>query len=63
MMSKLPDFSKLSLNLNASTDLGDWQNAAKAAQDNDDAATLRHAMHPVLLTAWVHDQKITIAQG
>ncbi|MGB1551109.1 MAG: methylmalonyl-CoA mutase family protein, partial [Parvibaculales bacterium] len=40
-MSKLPDFSKLSLNLNASTDLGDWQNAAKAAQDNDDAATLR----------------------
>ena len=20
-------------------------------------------MHPVLLTAWVHDQKITIAQG
>jgi methylmalonyl-CoA mutase len=41
MMSKLPDFSKLSLNLNASTDLGDWQNAAKAAQDNDDAATLR----------------------
>jgi methylmalonyl-CoA mutase len=41
MMSKTPDFSKLSLNLNASTDLGDWQNAAKAAQDNDDAATLR----------------------
>jgi methylmalonyl-CoA mutase len=41
MMSKLPDFSKLSLNLNASTDLRDWQNAAKAAQDNDDAATLR----------------------
>jgi len=41
MMSKLPDFSKLSLNLNASTDLGDWQNAAKAAQDNYDAATLR----------------------
>jgi len=40
-MSKLPDFSKLSLNLNASTDLGDWQNAAKAAQDNYDAATLR----------------------
>ena len=40
-MSKLPDFSKLSLNLNASTDLGDWQNAAKAAQENDDAATLR----------------------
>ena len=40
-MSKLPDFSKLSLNLNTSTDLGDWQNAAKAAQDNDDAATLR----------------------
>ncbi|MGB2449006.1 MAG: methylmalonyl-CoA mutase [Parvibaculales bacterium] len=40
-MSKLPDFSKLSLNLNASADLGDWQNAAKAAQDNDDAATLR----------------------
>ncbi len=40
-MSKLPDFSKLSLNLNASTDLGDWQNAAKAAQDNDDAATPR----------------------
>ena len=41
MISKLPDFSKLSLNLNASTDLGDWQNAAKAAQDNYDAATLR----------------------
>ena len=40
-MSKLPDFSKLSLNLNASTDVGAWQNAAKAAQDNDDAATLR----------------------
>ena len=40
-MSKLPDFSKLSLNLNASADLGDWQKAAKAAQDKDDAATLR----------------------
>ena len=40
-MSKLPDFSKLSLNLNASADVGAWQNAAKAAQDNQDAATLR----------------------
>ena len=40
-MSKLPDFSKLSLNLNASTDVGAWRNAAKAAQDNQDAATLR----------------------
>ena len=40
-MSKLPDFSKLSLNLNASADVGAWQNAAKAAQDNEDGATLR----------------------
>ena len=40
-MSKLPDFSKLSLNLNASADVDAWQNAAKAAQDNQDAATLR----------------------
>ena len=40
-MSKLPDFSKLSLNLNASADVSAWQNAAKAAQDNQDAATLR----------------------
>jgi methylmalonyl-CoA mutase len=40
-MSKLPDFSKLSLKLTASADVGAWQNAAKAAQDNDDAATLR----------------------
>ena len=40
-MSKLPDFSKLSLKLNASADVGAWQNAAKAAQDNQDAATLR----------------------
>ncbi|HAT07988.1 MAG TPA: methylmalonyl-CoA mutase [Rhodobiaceae bacterium] len=40
-MSKLPDFSKLSLNLHASADASAWQNAAKAAQDNDDAATLR----------------------
>ena len=41
-MSKLPDFSKLSLKRDASADLGDWQNAAKTAQDKDDAATLRH---------------------
>ncbi|MGB2293847.1 MAG: methylmalonyl-CoA mutase, partial [Parvibaculales bacterium] len=40
-MSKLPDFSKLSLSLNASADVGAWQNAAKTVQDNDDAATLR----------------------
>ena len=40
-MSKLPDFSKLSLNLNASADVGAWQNAAKAARDNEDGATLR----------------------
>ena len=40
-MSKLPDFSKLSLNLTASADVGAWQNAAKAVQDNQDAATLR----------------------
>ena len=40
-MSKLPDFSKLPLSLNASADVGAWQNAAKAAQDNQDAATLR----------------------
>jgi methylmalonyl-CoA mutase len=41
MMSKLPDFSKLPLNFSANAALGDWQNAAKAAQDNDAAATLR----------------------
>ena len=41
-MSKLPDFSKLSLNLGADADIGEWQNAAKAAQDNDAGATLRH---------------------
>ena len=40
-MSKLPDFSKLPLNFSANAALGDWQNAAKAAQDNDAAATLR----------------------
>ena len=40
-MSKLPDFSKLSLNLTASADVDAWQNAAKAVQDNQDAATLR----------------------
>jgi len=37
----IPDFSKISLNLAAETDLGTWQNAAKSAQDNDAAATLR----------------------
>ena len=41
IVSKLPDFSKLSLSLNASADVGAWQNAAKTVQDNDDAATLR----------------------
>ena len=40
-MSKLPDFSELSLNLNAAGGLSDWQHAAKAAQDNDGAASLR----------------------
>ena len=44
-MSKLPDFSKLPLKLDAQTStdatLADWQNAAKAAQDTADAATLR----------------------
>jgi len=44
-MSKLPDFSKLPLKLGAQTStdatLADWQNAAKAAQDTADAATLR----------------------
>jgi methylmalonyl-CoA mutase len=40
-MSKFPDFSKLPLNLAANAALGDWQNAAKSAQDNEAAATLR----------------------
>ena len=40
-MSKLPDFSKLPLSFSANAALGDWQNAAKAAQDEDAAATLR----------------------
>jgi methylmalonyl-CoA mutase len=40
-MSKLPDFSKLSLNLAADANIDNWRNAAKAAQDKDAAATLR----------------------
>jgi methylmalonyl-CoA mutase len=40
-MSKFPDFSKLPLNLAANAALGDWQNAAKSAQDNEAAAKLR----------------------
>ena len=44
-MSKLPDFSKLPLNSAAAPDetaLGDWQNAAKSAQDSASGAGLRH---------------------
>ena len=44
-MSKLPDFSKLPLNSAAAsneTALGDWQSAAKSAQDGGNGAGLRH---------------------
>ena len=41
-MSKLPDFSKLSLNTAPQGDLNAWQNAAKSAQDAADGAGLRH---------------------
>ncbi len=41
-MSKLPDFSELSLNLATDADYASWQSAAKSAQDNAAAATLRH---------------------
>ena len=40
-MSKLPDFSKMSLNMAPTGDLAAWQNAAKTAQDNDAGAGLR----------------------
>ncbi|MGC6535489.1 MAG: methylmalonyl-CoA mutase family protein, partial [Parvibaculales bacterium] len=40
-MSKLPDFSKLSLNTAPQGDLDAWQNAAKSAQDAADGAGLR----------------------
>ena len=40
-MSKLPDFSKLSLNTAPQGDLTGWQNAAKTAQDNAAGAGLR----------------------
>ena len=41
-MSKLPDFSKLSLNTQPQGDLSGWQSAAKSAQDTSDGAGLRH---------------------
>ena len=40
-MSKLPDFTKLSLNTEAQAGPDIWQQAAKAAQDNQDGAGLR----------------------
>ena len=40
-MSKLPDFTKLSLNTEAQAGADIWQQAAKAAQDNQDGAGLR----------------------
>ena len=40
-MSKLPDFSKLSLNTAPQGDVNAWQNAAKSAQDAADGAGLR----------------------
>ena len=40
-MSKLPDFTKMSLNMAPQGDLGAWQNAAKTAQDNAAGAGLR----------------------
>ena len=40
-MSKLPDFSKLSLNTTPQGDVNAWQNAAKSAQDAADGAGLR----------------------
>ena len=40
-MSKLPDFSDLSLDLNATADLTGWQSAAKQAQDDAAGAGLR----------------------
>ena len=40
-MSKLPDFTKMSLNMAPQGDLNAWQNAAKTAQDNDAGAGLR----------------------
>ena len=27
-----------------------------------DPAALRHAMHPLLLTAWMHQQKVSIGE-
>ena len=40
-MSKLPDFTKMSLNMAPQGDLNAWQDAAKTAQDNDAGAGLR----------------------
>jgi methylmalonyl-CoA mutase len=40
-MSKLPDFTKMSLNMAPQGDLNAWQEAAKTAQDNDAGAGLR----------------------
>ena len=40
-MSKMPDFTKISLNMAPQGDVNAWQNAAKTAQDNENGAGLR----------------------
>ena len=40
-MSRLPDFTKISLNMAPQGDVNAWQNAAKTVQDNENGAGLR----------------------
>ena len=40
-MSRLPDFTKMSLNMAPQGDVNAWQNAAKTVQDNENGAGLR----------------------
>ena len=40
-MSKMPDFTKISLNMAPQGDVNAWQNAAKTVQDNENGAGLR----------------------